>query len=119
MFMKRFVTVLTALSLLLLVGGSALADHKAGHAPGGGGGGGQGGGQSETPSCQKGSKGQDQNKHCYPPGPTKPTSTGADIVTQPAEAGGLSVGMATIMAIGALGALLLVRRRWVFRTARR
>jgi hypothetical protein len=31
----------------------------------------------------------------------------------------LTVGMATIAAVGALGALLVVRRRWVFQTPRR
>jgi hypothetical protein len=105
-FMKRFVALFAVLSLLLLVGGfvtaaPAFAGHKVGHA--------------ETPACDKSSgKGV---KHCYPPGPNSSSSSGlpASFVTEGPQESGITVGMATVLAVGALGTLLLIRRRWVFK----
>ena len=115
--MKRILVAVLVMSLLLLVVGPAFAAHKPNHNPN------QSGGPSgdPPPSCSdtKGRPGQ-QNKHCYPGGTSSSNSSGqkASFATQAPESGGLTVGTATMIAMGALGALLLVRRRWVFKTAR-
>ena len=122
--MKRMLIGLLALSLLLLVAAPAFAGHKPSHNPQGGGSGGEGpGGGTGTPSCNdgKGNHGKpSQNKHCYPGSTSQSNSAGknASFATEAPQASGLTVGMAAIVAVGALGALLLVRRRWMFRTAR-
>ena len=122
--MKRILVVLSVLSLLLLVVGPAFAGHKVGHDPKGGSSGPGPGGGSQTPSCEDGKgnnpQGQ-QNKHCYPGNTSSSNSSGqnASFATEAPKPAGLTVGTAAIMAIGALGALLVARRRWVFRTARR
>ncbi|MGH2710239.1 MAG: hypothetical protein ACRDH9_03425 [Actinomycetota bacterium] len=71
---------------------------------------------------RKGNKNRRPNqKHCYPPSSSSPNARGARTAFEapaPQRSGGLTVGMATIAAVGALGALLLLRRRWVFRPGR-
>lgn len=112
--MKRFIALFAVLSLLLVLGGfvgasPAFACHKTAHNCQGGGG--------QPPSCTDG-KNDPQNKHCYPPKQKPPKNTGASFPfpAQGPDQGGLTVGMATLLAIGALGTLLLIRRRWVFKT---
>lgn len=57
----------------------------------------------------------------YPPRQTSiPPSSGQPVsfVTDVPESGGLTVGTATLVAVGALGTLLVARRVWVFRPNR-
>ena len=106
--MKKIIALMLTVGILLFVGGTAaFADHKQGH--------------QNPPACQKGSKAPNQNKHCYPPGPNSSNSSGqpASFTTESPAASGLTVGMASLIAAGAVGALLVVRRRWMFRTSRR
>jgi len=120
--MKRILVVLTVMSLLLLVVGPAFAGHKPSHNPPPGQGGGPGGG-NQTPSCTDG-KGKhnkpQQNKHCYPGNTSSSNSAGrnASFATEVPEASGLTVGMAAIVAVGALGLLVVARRRWTVRALR-
>ena len=108
--MRRSVATVAMLALLVLAVGAmrAGADHRPGH--------------DSPPACEKGSKAPKQNKHCYPPGDEKPRDTGRPAVFDtdaPGVSGGITVGMATVAAVGALGALLVARRRWVFRAGPR
>ncbi|MGH2710238.1 MAG: hypothetical protein ACRDH9_03415 [Actinomycetota bacterium] len=121
--MKRILVSFTVVALLLLVVGPAFGGHRPEHKPPPGQGGGPGGG-NQTPSCTDGKGGHNkpsQNKHCYPGNTSRPNSSGknASFAGEVPEVSGLTVGMATVAAVGALGALLMVRRRWVFRTPRR
>jgi hypothetical protein len=103
--MKRIVAVLAVLCLTLLVAGvgPATAGHKDGH--------------QTPPACEKGSKAPSQNKHCYPPRFSGNNEGHPASFEQDVPAGqGLTVGMATLVAVGGLGTLLLARRRWAFRT---
>ena len=108
--MKRILALMVTLVILLVVGApSAFAGHKLGH--------------QTPPSCDQNSpnkpQGGPQNKHCYPPREGPPAGRGISF-NFPAEAeeSGFTVGMATMVAAGALGVLLIARRRWVFRTDR-
>ena len=134
--MKRTLALLATLFVFLLLVGPApaVATHKQGH--------------HRPPACdknkaeltdkekdkkkkgkKKGNKNKnqnrkpnDKNKHCYPPTSAPTTSQGRQASFQaelPAQRGGLTVGMATIAAVGALGGLLVIRRRWAFRASRR
>lgn len=105
--MKKILALSLSLGILLFVGSSfAYAGHKPGH--------------QVPPACEEESPGKPQggpqNKHCYPPRTTAPGQEGRSF-NFPAESqgSGLTVGMATIIAAGALGTLLIVRRRWVFK----
>ena len=105
--MKRAVALLALLCLVLLVAGvgPATAEHKQGH--------------NKPPACEKGSKRPNQNKHCYPGGQSASNSHGenASFATElPDSSSGITVGMATMVAVGGLGTLLLARRRWAHRT---
>jgi hypothetical protein len=106
---KTVATIATVALVLLAVGAApAFADHKEGH--------------QNPPACQKGSKAPNQNKHCYPPGGEKPQDTGRPagfVGDVPQQGAGITVGMATVAAVGALGALLIARRRWAFRAGPR
>lgn len=119
--MKRTIGLLALLTVLTLAVGSmplASAHHKAGHEGGPPGGGGGGGGGSEKPkACKSQGKGI---KHCYPPpgGGESASGESANFATEVPSSGGITVGMATMIAVGALGALLVARRRWTFKTHR-
>jgi hypothetical protein len=110
--MKKLLALMVLVGILLVVGApAAMAGHNPNH--------------QVPPSCQDKSPGKPQggpqNKHCYPPRTTPPGQRGlsATFPAEESQAGGLTVGMATVIAVGAVGALLVVRRRWVFRTSQR
>ena len=107
--MKKMLATTLALAVFLVAGASvAFATHKPDH---------------EGPHCAKSGNATAGNSGqvcSYPPGQAKQTSSGkkASFVTEAPKGGGITVGMASLAAIGALGTLLVVRRRWMFRTAR-
>ncbi len=63
---------------------------------------------------------QHQCKSQYPPRVSRPNTSGqsATFPVQAPDSGGVTVGMAALVAMAGLGTLLIVRRRWVFRTHR-
>ena len=128
----RILILSASLSLLVLAipQTSAVAHHGKGHHPGGhcrnnphdhdf---------KSETQDMSKQEKKQYKREHrhhkhqCnkYPPGQNRPNTSGqsAAFPAQSTPSGGLTVGVAALIAMGGLGALLLARRRWVFSTRR-
>lgn len=56
----------------------------------------------------------------YPPRQAKPNTSGqsATLPVESPPSGGLTVGVAAVIAMVGLGTLLIARRRWVFRTGR-
>lgn len=108
--MKKILALVLTLGILLFVAApAAYAGHRPGH--------------QTPPACLDKSPGKPQggpqNKHCYPPRTSAPGQEGRSFnFPADSESGGLTVGMATILAVGALGTLLVVRRRWVFKAER-
>ncbi len=101
--MKKILALTLVSVILLMVGATgASAGHKLGH--------------QEPPACEKTSNGG--GKHCYPPRGGQANNGGSAInfTTDAPTSSGLTVGMAALIAVGGVGTLLVVRRRWTFRT---
>jgi hypothetical protein len=96
---KVLVLMLTMVFLLSLGASAAFARHGDPHC-------------SKSGQTHAGNSGRE----CYPPpgqgadNGGNPTSFGTDAP----DSGGITVGMATLGALGALGVLMVARRRWVF-----
>lgn len=103
--MKK-IGVIAILTLLVLMLGASAA--MAGH-----------GKDHPTPRCGAGdTTGKGSNKQCYPPPRHGPGGQGkpSSFTTDAPQQSGITVGMATVIALAGVGTLLVVRRRWVFRT---